>query len=676
MNKNVKRMGKSALCGVLVLGMVFCNSAFAEAKRISKQESVYVTADANGNVSQITVSDWLKNSGLVSGKISDQSDLSDITNVKGEETFTQSGGSVEWDSSEKDIYYQGTSSAELPATVSISYTLDGEEMTAQDMLGKSGKLEMHVVYTNLSKQKKKVNGEDVTVYTPFVMVTGMILPSEKFTHVEIDHGRVINDGSNSMVVGFGMPGLAESLGLSKDSAENIPGEFTVTADVEDFSMGNTLTFASPSLLNEMEFDKADDLDKLEDKLDELTDAAAELVEGSDTLSDNMSLFRKKMKELKKSSKSYQRDGVKKVTGGIDKLAKKGKQLVSGVDEYTKGADTLAKGTKAYVDGAGQLSEGTKKLYEAVEDLPEQLNTFDAGLTSYTAAVDELGKKENVTKLKNGAKSVSQGIGTLNESLAALEASYQYNEQVIQGLKQLEQAYAAAGMDVSSIQQLSASLEQVTEEQKAGIAQMKEATSATGALKAGADALSDGVGTVMDGLSTLSGNSAALTQASGKLKGSMPTLVGSVKELKDGGETLSKNNQSLKNGANKITKASKTMKSSAKKLNKGMKTLNKGGKSLNNATEKLVGGIARLDAASGKLANGSSQLSEGMVEFNNKGITKLKETYENDVRNIIDRLGAVLDAGKDYKSFSGLGAAMDGEVKFLIETKSVEKEQEN
>lgn len=671
MNKNVKKIGRSALSGVLVLGMVFCNSAFVEAKKVSKKESVYVTAGSDGAVSQITVSDWLKDSGLMTGTISDQSDLTDITNVKGEEKFTQSGESVEWNASKQDIYYQGKSSAELPVGVAITYSLDGEEMSAEDMVGKSGKMEMHVAYTNKSKQKKKVNGKEVTVYTPFVMVTGMILSSDTFSHVEIDNGRVISDGSKEIVVGLGVPGLAESLDLDGDAAENVPSDFTVTADVIEFSMGNTFTFASPSLLDELDLDDSDTLDELEDKLDDLTDAASELVDGSDTLSDNMSLFHDKMGELRKKAKKYEKDGVKKVTSGIKDLAKNGNKLVSGVNQYTDGAASLAKGAKAYVDGAGKIASGNSKLYDAVKDLPGQLNTFDSGLSTYTAAVDKMGSKENVKKLKEGTKAVSDGITAIHENLETLEKSYDYNQQVIDGLVQLEQAYTAAGMDVSDIKKLRTSLETVTEQQKTGIQQLKAATSAAGDLKKGADAVTTGVGTVMDSLSTLSGNSSTLTDASSKLKGSMPALVASVKELKEGGEELTKNNKSLKSGANQVTKAGKTMKSSAKKLNKGMKKLNQGGKSLNSATSQLIQGIVKLDVASGKLENGSSQLAEGMVEFNNKGIRKLENTYEEDFKTVLDRLDAVLAAGRDYKSFSGLGKAMDGEVKFIIETESVD-----
>ena len=94
--KNGKRIGKTVISGALILGMVLCNTTYTEAKRVSKQESVYATAGADGEILQVTVADWLQDSGLAKGTLKDSSGLTDITNVKGDEKFSQSGNSVEW----------------------------------------------------------------------------------------------------------------------------------------------------------------------------------------------------------------------------------------------------------------------------------------------------------------------------------------------------------------------------------------------------------------------------------------------------------------------------------------------------------------------------------------------------------------------------------------------------
>ena len=167
---------------------------------VSKEETVYVNADASGNPEQITVSSWLKNAGLQSS-VEDQSDLTNIKNVKGDETFSEDGNSLTWSTDGSDIYYQGQSDKELPVSVKFTYILDGQEMQPQDLAGKSGHLQIKIQYTNNEKKSAKVDGKEETVYSPFVMLTALIMPEDTFSNVTIDNGKVLSDGSRNIVVG-------------------------------------------------------------------------------------------------------------------------------------------------------------------------------------------------------------------------------------------------------------------------------------------------------------------------------------------------------------------------------------------------------------------------------------------------------------------------------------------
>ena len=100
-------------------------------------------------------------------------------------------------------------------------------MSAEEILGKSGKVKIKVSYTNHSKVNKKIDGEKQQLYTPFLMATGVILPTETFSDVEVDHGKVVNEGSNNIVIGFGLPGMADSLGADGDVAEKLPEAFEI-----------------------------------------------------------------------------------------------------------------------------------------------------------------------------------------------------------------------------------------------------------------------------------------------------------------------------------------------------------------------------------------------------------------------------------------------------------------
>ena len=657
-NRKLNRISKTVISGLLVTSLVVSNGAYANAQKISKDESVYVNADESGATTKITVSNWLKNAGI-NGTINDESNLKDIQNVKGDETFTQNGDDVQWSAGSNDIYYQGTTDKELPVGVEIKYELDGKEIAAKDLLGQSGKLKITVSYTNKSKSTQRINGEKQEMYTPFVMATGIILPDDKFSNVEVDDGKIINEGSNNIVVGFGMPGMAESLDLDEDAADKLPEGFTVTADVTDFSIGNTITFASPSILSDLELDDIDDLDDLENKLEKLVDSSEDLVDGSKKLSN-------KMGELEDKFDDYQ-DGEKSLNKGIKDLVNGGATLKKGVKDYTDGVDTLAKGTQKYVNGAKQITDGNQKLYEAVKDMPSSYKEFSDGLQAYTKGVDTLADTKTAKQLTDGADAVTAGIGTLNENLGKLESSYDNYKLLADGLK-AQAAQISDPTQKATILAYVQKLEELYQGQKASVGALVSATNKESTLKSGASQVAAGIKKVMTGAQTLSGNSATLRSADQKLTSSIATLTASVKKLSEGSKTLSSNDRKLLAGAKKILKASKSVKSGSDKLINGANKLKKGSNKLHKATGKVSDGI-------GKLSDGADDLYEGMDKFDQKGIQKLNNVYEDDIKTLKTRLEKLTDMSKDYTNFSGLSKGMDGKVKFVIETAEVKKDDE-
>lgn len=657
-NRKLNRISKTVISGLLVTSLVVSNGAYANAQKISKDESVYVNADESGATTKITVSNWLKNAGI-NGTINDESDLKDIQNVKGDETFTQNGDDVQWSAGSNDIYYQGTTDKELPVGVEIKYELDGKEIAAKDLLGQSGKLKITVSYTNKSKSTQTINGEKQEMYTPFVMATGIILPDDKFSNVEVDDGKIINEGSNNIVVGFGMPGMAESLDLDEDAADKLPEGFTVTADVTDFSIGNTITFASPSILSDLELDDIDDLDDLENKLEKLVDSSEDLVDGSKKLSN-------KMGELEDKFDDYQ-DGEKSLNKGIKDLVNGGTTLKKGVKDYTNGVDTLAKGTQSYVNGAKQITDGNQKLYEAVKDMPSSYKEFSDGLQAYTKGVDTLADTKTAKQLTDGADAVTAGIGTLNENLGKLESSYDNYKLLADGLK-AQAAQISDPTQKATILAYVQKLEELYRGQKASVGALVSATNKESTLKSGASQVAVGIKKVMTGAQTLSGNSATLRSADQKLTSSIATLTASVKKLSEGSKKLSSNDRKLLAGAKKILKASKSVKSGSDKLINGANKLKKGSNKLHKATGKVADGI-------GKLSDGADDLYEGMDKFDQKGIQKLNNVYEDDIKTLKTRLEKLTDMSKDYTNFSGISKGMDGKVKFVIETAEVKKDDE-
>lgn len=322
-------------------------------KDMDKEETVYFITDASGNVDKTIVSDHLYNR---DGKdtIEDVSSLSDIENVKGDEEFTQDGDKLQWKADGNDIYYQGTTNAEAPVSQKVTYYLDGKEISPEELAGKSGKVTIHFDYTNNTSCTETVNGEKVTVSVPFAAITGLVL-DDSFSNIEVTNGDVKENNGSSIVLGYALPGLSDSLDVEDSDFTDdvtIPDYFEVTADVEDFSLSTAMTFVVNAAnyvgVDGASLDSVDDLlDELSDATEQLQDGSAELADGADTLADGAKTLKDGMSTLKTGLASYT-DGANQINTGLNTLN-------SSVPSLTSGIATLNSSAKSLSDGVALLN---------------------------------------------------------------------------------------------------------------------------------------------------------------------------------------------------------------------------------------------------------------------------------------------------------------------------------
>jgi len=384
-----------------------------------KDESVYLISDANGNVNKTIVVDHLKNKDK-KDTLEDASNLSDIENVKGKEKFTQSGDKLTWQAGGKDIYYQGTATAEPPVTQKVTYYLDGKEISPEDLAGKSGKVKIRFDYTNTTSYTETVNGEKQTVSVPFAAVTGLVL-GDGFDNIEVTNGKAEVSDSSSVVLGYALPGLKDSLGIKDgdlDGDVNIPEYMEMTADVENFSMPAAMTF----VVNASDYVSTDGIDTsdLDDMINDLKDASTQLqdgsktlAEGTDTLADGLSTLQSKLGTfasgvgtLQSGLKTYT-DGVSTLSGGLNTLGNSTGALVSGADKLNSGAGQLASGSATLKDGLKSYTDGASTLAAGVGNL-------DAGMDTLKSGTDTL--SQSAPSLVSGVNSLSDGINTLDKAL--------------------------------------------------------------------------------------------------------------------------------------------------------------------------------------------------------------------------------------------------------------------
>lgn len=384
-----------------------------------KDESVYLISDANGNVNKTIVVDHLKNKDK-KDTLEDASNLSDIENVKGKEKFTQSGDKLTWQAGGKDIYYQGTATEKPPVTQKVTYYLDGKEISPEDLAGKSGKVKIRFDYTNTTSYTETVNGEKQTVSVPFAAVTGLVL-GDGFENIEVTNGKAEVSDSSSVVLGYALPGLKDSLGIKDgdlDGDVNIPEYMEMTADVENFSMPAAMTF----VVNASDYVSTDGIDTsdLDDMINDLKDASTQLqdgsktlAEGTDTLADGLSTLQSKLGTfasgvgtLQSGLKTYT-DGVSTLSGGLNTLGNSTGALVSGADKLNSGAGQLASGSATLKDGLKSYTDGASTLAAGASNL-------DAGMDTLKSGTDTL--SQSAPSLVSGVNSLSDGINTLDKAL--------------------------------------------------------------------------------------------------------------------------------------------------------------------------------------------------------------------------------------------------------------------
>lgn len=622
-------------------------------EEVGKDETVYIVADNTGKSKEVIVSDWLKNP---EGKdtLEDASDLKDIKNVKGDETFKEKDGKLTWEAKGKDIYYQGTTDKKLPVEQSITYYLDGKEMSADEIAGKSGKVTIRFDYKNNVKTVETVKGKEHNVYVPFTVMTGMIL-DDSFSNVEVSSGKVVSDGDKQIVVGVAMPGLSDSLKVdASDFSEDvdIPEYIEVTADVKDFSLSMSMSVMMSSLMSGTDFDEMFELDDLDDAINTLSDSSTQLADGSKELADGLDTLNSKMGDFSA--------GIKALQSGLNTLGSSSTSLVDGVTGITNGIATLDNSTNISLE---EVSQGiTQKTLAQVAQKEasvkvEAKNTFSNGMKASKIVMENQLKSDSTvvalveqgikgTLMKNTAdllgyatienKMINDRLFTMNEAIVRL---YNANTPVttLQGNPPIQTVMESkfGGANVSTY----------TDLENVAVAAQKDAQ-----ISAMAEKIMNGIADSSDAQEAIA-NSVYSAVQEAAVEGALGATDNVHKAIND--ETTG---TSLVKGSKQLANA--------------IPALSSGVSELINGTNQIADGTNQLSDGIGKLEKGSNTLSEGMIKFDEEGIQKLADTYNGDVKDLVERIVAVMQAGSDYQAFSQVADGTTGSVKFITRTEGV------
>lgn len=196
----------------------------------------------------------------------------------------------------------------LPFEFDVKYYLDGAEISASDLAGKSG----HVKIVYSLKSTKTSGGK----FVPFVAGTGVTLDGTKFSNIKVKNGKIISENDKCIIAGYSFPGLGDNLGV-----DFLDGDFSIEADTTDFALDTTYTVLLNDLIADIDTNKLNDLDSVVSAINKLAEATDEISAGANKLADGTAAAL---------------DGAKKLEAGAEKLA-------AGVDKMSTGADKLAGG---------------------------------------------------------------------------------------------------------------------------------------------------------------------------------------------------------------------------------------------------------------------------------------------------------------------------------------------
>ena len=673
-----------------------------------KTESVHVKAKPDGTPEEITVDVTLKNPGG-SDAILDKTSLTDIKNTEGDEEYTlQSDGTLLWENKGADIQYKGTSNEDLPVTVRITYTLDGKEIQPDQLAGKSGRLKIRFDYENKTSETIHVDGKNVAVKVSFVMLSALFFDEDMASNIEVENGKVVDMDGQSVVIGYALPGLADSLKLADfEPTEDmdIPEYVEVSADVTDFSLDFTATIASTGIFSDLDTDKLSDADDLTEAMDDLNEASGKLVDGMSSLFDGVSAFNDSMGTYLKgvkavdsgvtafktalgqmdAQKSALQTGAKALADSLSEIDKQLQQIPDSAEEANKDENM-----KAALDAASALSTDTKKLLAVIDSMKTsmaQAKTFvgtaetyrDQVKTKTEAAEKEISEAQKLLEAVTARASVDKDKITVQTG----DISKAVKEAVKTEAKKAAKNKGLSDEDAETVAEKAA--EEAAKAVKSGDAKVDVPDEAIKAETEGKDKVEQQLKKAADSLTdmpTLDIPDLSLdTTAIDSVLADIQTQLIILKTYADaisGGEakieTLEATLAQLKTGASALATGSSQLSAGINALTDGISQLYTGSTQLKKGTSALVTAGPSISKGLSALKDGAKALKDGMQTFDEEGIQELTDLAGDDLTNLIDRIKALKDADLAYNTYSGLANGSTGDVRFIIETDSIEKEK--
>lgn len=675
MNRRI-RVSALMLSSAIFAGCLSSGLASAAQEKISvakeKTETVYVQADADGDVQGITVRSELEpESG--STQICDYSELTDIKNIRGEETFNQQNdGTILWENLGANIEYEGKTDKELPLSVEVHYYLDDKEYEPEELIGKSGRLRVRYIYINNTLETVTVDGKQVQVPVPFTVYNSIFLPTDVFKNVEIQNGSLMDLGEQSLIMGFALPGMGDTLrldsvGLTKEL--KIPDYVEFTADVTDFKIPASSSAAMCGALQKFDLSEIDNEDSLSAMIKELLTASQQLTQGASSLANGMGTLKVTLLNVADDASnkiSDVREDADSLMGDLDKLSAKkaamektANELFASLNAANKKLNEFEIPTSESFDAepaeeaAVKLEEDAIQLQQALEEAQAKVDevsdfialipTYVEGVQSAANQIDSALSQIDLSAIESAAneRARSQAENAVYDALSNTELT---DEEKIQVTQLVSNSIDVSGVSSSTQMQIAKIQFAVTALTALGDVDIPDISFDTEEITA---LLTDmkAQSVVLEGYSDkLSGLGALLDSANAfvaEMKGTIATMQKKGDSLMSGLDYADQIIEKARKYADKFEGEAATMEDQLSNLANN--------KDLNS------------------LVDGAEELSEGMSTFDDAVRNEVEGITENSIMGIVSRFKAMQEAESVYTNFGGISDGTEGNVRFIIKT---------
>lgn len=578
-----------------------------------KSEIVHAKAKPNGNIYETEVDVSLRNNHTET--IADTTNLTDIRNTKGDETYTLEGNALIWENKGEDISYNGKSEEPLPIQTTITYKLDGKDVTSEDLVNKSGNVEITYQFQNIT---------DPVV--PFAVMTVLTLDIDEFSNVKVNHGKVISLDDSLIVLGYALPNIEEELNLKSldltDDIDEIPSSVTITCDTTNF----TLDFSSIVFTNGLLKDEGnkDSLEEITDSINDLQNATKDIVDGTGDLFDGVTSYQEYTGQFHEALIKL-KDGSKNIKDTLNTMNAQKSSLVQGISVLDTGISGVDSSLSALIEATSN-NENTSALEEAKNVVLAQVQIIQNAITSL---------QTDLVNLTNYASELNANKDSINEKVAERN-------------KKIEEINQHLNSEKDSVIQKINDNQDLTDDQKTALISEIENCFVESETLENIDISISEAPMITTDISTVDTTS---------LSNSISTLMTNA--------LFTSSLIEIQKGTSELALVAKSLNDGSYVLSDGIGQLSTGADSLYSGIDAIVTAHKEMSDGLDELASGLLKLKEGVEEYKEKGIDKL-----SDISILADRIDALKDADNSYDGYSTHKDNTTIETVFIVETDSI------